>query len=64
MWRDLVPLWQAYKDGFLPEAGGWLDQPHWYTVLVGIFEAAVRKEERELWEFERKRHEARGALAV
>lgn len=43
----VYPAWQAFKQGRDPEPGGYLDQPHWYTVLVAEFDAALESERAE-----------------
>lgn len=45
VWDQVMPAWSQWKEGRDPDPGGALDQPHWYTVLVPIFEAGIAKEQ-------------------
>lgn len=38
-WDDFQPAFQLYLQGEKPEAGGYLDQPIWFTDLMPIARA-------------------------
>lgn len=41
-----VGLVTRYEDGFLPSAGGWMEQDHFYVMLIEEGLAAKRNRER------------------
>ena len=36
-----------YKNGFLPNAGGWLDQPYTYTEAMRFVDQCVKRCEKQ-----------------
>jgi hypothetical protein len=43
--RNSLSLWHKLQDGILYQAGGWYDQPSWYTDDMGYIDLLVEYEE-------------------
>ena len=40
---DRLSIYKGFKAGFLPNAGGWIDQPMKFANIVGIIESELKR---------------------